>query len=107
MNYATVHVQGKCSTLTDDLIIIQRITELPHQYENTELNIERFNQFKNAIVFFEIQMNHIEAKFELNPNKTFEDQQTTIFDLQKRNHPLAILMQNILFNREFSQEQKT
>jgi transcriptional regulator len=104
-NYATVHIQGKCSTLTDDQIVTQRITELLHQYENTELNIERFNQLKNAIVFFEIQMDYVDAKFKLSQNKTLEDQERTILDLKDRNPALAKLMQQVLFNNASAQDQ--
>lgn len=104
-NFATVHLTGRCSILTDDQLITQKITQLLGQYEQTELQLERFKQMKNAIVFFEIQMDQVEAKFKLSQNRTLADQQRTILDLQERNPELANLMQNVLFHDELIQEQ--
>jgi transcriptional regulator len=105
-NYATVHIKGRCAIVRDDQLITQRITELLNQYEQTELQSERFKQMKNAIVFFEIQMDQVAAKFKLSQNRTLEDQQRTILDLQDRNPVLANLMQDVLFQHEFIQESK-
>ncbi len=96
-NYATVHVRGRSSVIHDDALITKRITELLHQYEETALNTSLFNQLKGAIVFFEIAMDHVEAKFKLSQNRTVQEQQRTIVDLQKRNPALASLMQKVLF----------
>ena len=104
-NYATIHIQGRCSVLTDNQQITQRITELLGQYEKTELKLEKFNQLKNSIVFFEIQMDHVEAKFKLSQNRPIEDQKRTILDLKDRNPALANLMQQVLFNNASAQDQ--
>ncbi len=104
-NFATVHLTSRCSILTDDQLVTQKITQLLGQYEQTELRLEKFKQMKNAVVFFEIQMNHVEAKFKLSQNRTLEDQENTILNLQNRNPELANLMQNVLFHDELIQEQ--
>ena len=96
-NYATVHIRGRSTVITDDALITQRITALLHQYEDTDLNTALFDQLKSAIVFFEIEMNQVEAKFKLSQNRTIEEQQRTIQDLHTRNPALANLMQKVLF----------
>lgn len=103
-NYATIHIKGTSTVLTEDRLITQRITELLGQYEKTELQSERFNQLKNAIVFFEIQIDHIEAKFKLSQNRPIEDQKRTILDLKDRNPALANLMQDVLFNNASAED---
>jgi transcriptional regulator len=104
-NYATIHIKGTCIVLTEDQLITQRIAELLGQYEKTELQLERFNQLKNAIIFFEIQMDQVEAKFKLSQNRPIEDQKRTILDLKDRNPVLANMMQDVLFNNTSAEDQ--
>jgi len=97
-NYAVVHVHGTCRVIHDDARILDSIEQLLHRYEDTPLNVERFDQVKQAIVFFEITLDQVEAKFKLSQNRPIADQLHAIADLQHRNPALADLMQQVLFD---------
>ena len=97
-NYAVVHVRGACHVIYDDARILHSIELLLQRYEAEPLNATRFNQVKQAIVFFEIKLDHVDAKFKLSQNRPVADQLHAIAELQHKNPALADLMQQVLFD---------
>ncbi len=97
-NYAVVHVQGISRMITDAAHIDKVIRQLMGQYESTPLNQARFDHMKRGIVFFEIPMTHIEAKFKLSQNRPKADQTQVINAMSIKNPALAQLMNTALFD---------
>jgi len=95
-NYAVVHVTGKSRVIVDEVNISTYMRLLMSQYEASPLDQIRFDQMKIAIIFFEIQMTHVEAKFKLSQNRPKTDQARVIDAMSVQNPALATLMMTVL-----------
>ena len=103
-NYAAVHLQGK-PTLIEDSVGIEHILEkMTAHFESNqstpwELNfpVEK-SKLLNMIVGFEIEIQHIEAKFKLSQNKTPTEQQTIIKALSQSNHSGDIELSKLMLS---------
>jgi len=87
-NYATVHVYGKPRLIHDSESLRKMVTELTHLHEsNIESDwdlreaSESFEIDLKAIVGIEIEISEMEGKFKFNQNKSKEDQEDVIKNL--------------------------
>lgn len=88
-NYATVHVQGSASIIHDVDELKAIVTELTQHHESqvkTDWSLsegeKEMAKDLRAIVGVSIQINHIDAKFKFNQNRSKDDQKGVIEGLK-------------------------
>lgn len=111
-NYTTIHVSGYAEILHSELEEKKMIFKLVEQMEGDiesggwrtdELDEGLVNALLKGTKSAKISVTTLEAKFKLNQNKTPEDQQNVIKNLQQKGYPereLAQFMDKHLFNTE-------
>ena len=89
-NYAVVHIYGKARLLQDQASLEKLLEELTTVYESDQsnpwkpgLSRERRAQLLGMIVGFEIEAQDIQANFKLSQNRSRNDQQAVIDQLNK------------------------
>lgn len=92
-NYSAVSLDGRIKIIEDRTAALQIIQDLISQYEGPsgwQLNLEdeRYLKLLDAVVCFSIEVDHLEAKFKLNQNKSEEDRQSVISHLLESPYPL-------------------
>jgi len=87
-NYAVVHVYGK-PTLVDEAELKQIVFDTTAKYESgmpkpwtIPLSDREIDQMLKAIVGFKIEITRLEAKFKLGQNRSREDQDKMLLNLQ-------------------------
>lgn len=107
-NYAVVHVYGKARLLHEAAALEKLLAELTTVYESTqpapwqpELSGERREKLLGMIVGFEIEIQEIQGKFKLSQNRSENDRQNVIEQLEKSpfTSAVATLMQAKLKNK--------
>lgn len=92
-NYAVVHLRGKPRIIESESELEALVERLTHVYEShmlspwqPNLTGERRTKLLNMIVGFEIEITNIQAKFKLSQNRSREDQQRVIEELNQSNN---------------------
>jgi len=106
-NYAVVHVYGK-ATLVDETELKQIVLDTTAKFESTmpqpwqiPLSEKEIDQLLKAIVGFKIDITRVEAKFKLGQNRSREDQEKMLLNLQSApDSDSRVLAQFILAQRE-------
>lgn len=87
-NYAVVHVYGK-PTIVDEAQLKQIVLDTTEKYESSmpkpwtvPLSEKEIDGMLKAIVGFKIDVNRVEAKFKLGQNRSREDQEKMLRNLQ-------------------------
>jgi transcriptional regulator len=87
-NYAVVHVYGKPS-IVDEAQLKQIVLDTTRKYESSmpqpwkiPLSEKEIDQMSKAIVGFKIDIVRVEAKFKLGQNRSAEDQEKMLRNLQ-------------------------
>lgn len=100
-NYQTVHITGKITRLTEEGLEkhLSELVDLHEKERTAPLNYEGFDQnlvqsYLKEIVGFRIQIEKTEAAFKLSQNRSSEDYQAILGDLDKCpiNHELVKAM---------------
>ena len=101
-NYAVVHVSGNSQHIDDDARLRQLLDQLTARHESNglpiALPIERRQALLQAIVGFEVRIDHIEAKFKLSQNRPHADQPGILAGLEESGPaggPVAGLMRRL------------
>lgn len=103
-NYSAVHCYGSIHFIDDETKVWNLFHELVNRYEGKEgwrlLDEEKFKDLIKFIRFFEFKVNHIEAKFKFNQNKSDEDIESVIAALRDiGNNEAADFMERITHHR--------
>ncbi len=100
-----VHAKGKIS-FTDDAGTYTMIKDITDKYTGTghaasfdQLDQGYINQMLKAIVGFNIEVESIESVFKLSQNKSEQDQQNIIRELEKSNEHNALVIATAMKNR--------
>jgi transcriptional regulator len=87
-NYAVVHVYGK-PTIVDEAQLKQIVLDTTTKYESSmpqpwkiPLSEKEIGQMSKAIVGFKIDIERVEAKFKIGQNRSREDQEKMLRNLQ-------------------------
>ncbi len=108
-NYATVHVQGSASIISEPQKVFEILQKTVKQFENEygtgwslpqEPN-EELSQLLRHIVAFRIDVKHIQAKFKLSQKQNSLDRNNVIENLSRMNdeqQAVAELMRDVLMH---------
>ena len=90
-NYMTVHIEGRLRRIKDETGLWSQLDTLTRIYESSE-HVEELLSVAHAkgallqkIVGFELRIERMEGKFKLSQNRSPEDRERIICDLQQRN----------------------
>lgn len=106
-NYAVVHVYGK-ATLVEERELKQIVLDTTAKFESTmpqpwqiPLSEKEIDEMLKAIVGFKIDITRVQAKFKLGQNRSREDQEKMLLNLQSApDSDSRVLAQFILAQRE-------
>jgi len=95
-NYQAVHIYGRCTLFDDTEVLRDLVDALTSRYESelpTQWNPEYSSGMLKAIVGIEIAMNEVQCQYKLNQNRSTQDQQHVINQLESNgSHQLAKAM---------------
>ena len=101
-NYIAVHVYGDCTLVTDDassIAILEKTigtyeAEYKKQWDSLPADYKKANL--NGIVCFEMKVTDIQAKKKLSQNKTSNERQSIIRQLEKSSNTLEVKIAGLM-----------
>lgn len=93
-NYMAVHAYGKAKIIENHYEVVSLMERIIKHFENDfiqqwkTLSAEYIDGMLKAIVCFEIEITKLEGQFKLSQNKTKQEQQTIISNLEKSENPI-------------------
>jgi transcriptional regulator len=103
-NYQAAHITGIARTFRDETQLKQLVDKLTEIYEagseNPWLPPDYNSSMLKGIVGVEVEITDIQCKFKLNQNRSVEDREKVIEELEKKKgaHPLAQAMRDHSFD---------
>ena len=97
-NYAVVHIEGKLVAATEaELVLLLDQLYSQHDENNTPINWQnpKISAKLNGIAGFKIKIEKITGKYKLSQNRSIEDQESVMQNLQGINTELYAIMQDI------------
>lgn len=91
-NYAVVHVSGACQIVHDISQQQSLLAQIHHRFDPNPFDAELFERMRQAVVFFTLSVERIEAKFKLSQNRQPAEILRTIEAMNILNPALAKLM---------------
>lgn len=92
-NYTAVSVSGTITTISDQEDVLDFLDSLTKQSEKgskpwtLDRTDERYMNLLSGIVVFRVSLDHVEASFKMNQNKSEEDQSSVISSLKESGCP--------------------
>ncbi len=102
-NYAVVHVSGKASVISNRSTILKFLSDLVKNHESSEANPWKFElptayleKMVKSVVYFEIAIEEVSAKFKLSQNRPKDDLPIIIDHLRSLQNENSIDIANLM-----------